>query len=762
MTNQNLEPTNTIDETNINAETLVSENTDLTFYVKAAENTIDENLLPDATESVQVKEDLTEQKMTNVSIENSEIKTDSENIELDTSVEEPIDLVETLTDMENVEMEISDLTEKQEEVQTLDSTTFELEMSESEVTSETETNTSDTHISKENIIIENITDEIHEIEEIEEPTKITSFNGDFSNFSKKDFVALADKMLETMNSRDLSNSDVKNIDNVIKAIRPAFEEMQSLDKRDAKKSFISENGSEEGFEYKNDNFAIRFEGILIQIREKRQVYYNKLEREREDYFEIKTRLLQQLREIVEIEEKGESKNNWDAFKKLQSDWKNAGNVNSPHNGTLWSAYNALVDRYFDIRSIQNELKDLDRKKNLINKEGIVIKIEAISAALEGNTLTNVVLKKANDLLADYKQIGPGAREEQDALWNRLKKAFDVVYEKKRELSKENDSLLQDLYNAKMQLLENLNPYLTFQSDSINEWNAKSKEVMAIQDQWNAIKGPMPKEKGKDISKDFWSALKLFFKNKSDFFGKLEAKREANFKGKEAICIEADAIFATGDHSAPNTNKIIELQKKWKTIGHVPEKYKDTLYNRFKATCDQYFDLKRNENKVQDEEFIQNLAKKVAICVEIETLASSGSGEMSKLSEFKKTFGAIGFVPRKDMQIIQDRFIKAINSFVKSASGMAKSDKDKMLLQNEVEGILKSGGGSRNLEKQEGEIRRKIKSLEEEISLTLNNMEFFGMSKNAEKLKEEYKKKVEKGEKELKELQDKLRVIIATN
>ncbi len=760
MTNQNLEPTNTIDETNINAETLISENTDLTFYVKAAENTIDENLLPDATESVQVKEDLTEQKMTNVSIENSEIKTDSENIELEPSVEEPIDLVETLTDMENVEMEISNLTEKQEEVQTLDSTTFELEMAESEVTSETETNTSDTHISKENIIIENSTDEIHEIEEIEEPTKITSFNGDFSNFSKKDFVALADKMLETMNSRDLSNSDVKNIDNVIKAIRPAFEEMQSLEKSEAKKAYISENGSEEGFEYKNDNFAIRFEGILIQIREKRQVYYNKIEREREDYFEIKTRLLQQLREIVEIEEKGESKNNWDAFKKLQSDWKNAGNVNSPHNGTLWSAYNALVDRYFDIRSIQNELKDLDRKKNLINKEGIVIKIEAISAALEGNALTNVVLKKANDLLADYKQIGPGAREEQDALWNRLKKAFDVVYEKKRELSKENDSLLQDLYNAKMQLLENLNPYLTFQSDSINEWNAKSKEVMAIQEQWNAIKGPMPKEKGKDISKDFWSALKLFFKNKSDFFGKLEAKREANFKGKEAICIEADAIFATGDHSAPNTNKIIDLQKKWKTIGHVPEKYKDTLYNRFKATCDQYFDLKRNENKVQDEEFIQNLAKKVAICVEIETLASSGSGEMSKLSEYKKTFGAIGFVPRKDMQIIQDRFIKAINSFVKSASGMAKSDKDKMFFQNEVEGMLKSGGGSRNLEKQEGEIRRKIKSLEEEISLTLNNMEFFGMSKNAEKLKEEYMKKVEKGEKELKELQEKLRVIIA--
>lgn len=760
MTNQNLEPTNNIDEPNINAETLISEKTDLTSYVKAAENAIDENLLPDATESLQVKEDLTEQKMTNVSIENSEIKTDSESKESVINVDDPIELAETIKGVVHEELKIPIATKKQAKSLTINSITKDLNEPQNETNTEIETSLLDTNISKEDSIIGSITDEINEIEEIEEPTKITSFNGDYSNFSKKDFVALADKMLETMNSRDLTNSDVKNIDNVIKAIRPAFEEMLSLEKRDAKKTYISENGSEEGFEYKNDNFAIRFEGILIQIREKRQVYYNKIEREREDYSEIKTRLLQHLREIVEVEEKGESKNNWDAFKKLQSDWKNTGNVNSPHNGTLWSAYNALVDRYFDIRSIQNELKDLDRKKNLIHKEGIVIKIEAIASALEENALTNIVLKKANDLLGEYKQIGPGAREEQDALWNRLKKAFDVVYEKKRELSKENNGLLQDLYNAKMQLLENLNPYLTFQSDSINEWNDKSKEIMAIQEQWNAIKTPILREKGKDISKDFWSGLKLFFKNKSDFFTKLEAKREANFKAKEAICNEADAIFTTGDHSAPNTNKIIDLQKKWKTIGHVPEKHKDTLYNKFKATCDQYFDLKRNENKAQDEEFIQNLVKKVAICVEIETLASSGSGEMSKLSEYKKTFGAIGFVPRKDIQIIQDRFIKAINSFVKTASGMNKSEKDKMFFQNEVEGILKSGGGSKNLEKQESEIRRKIKSLGEEISLTLNNMEFFGMSKNAEKLKEEYMKKVEKGEKELKELQEKLRVIIA--
>jgi Domain of Unknown Function (DUF349) len=604
-------------------------------------------------------------------------------------------------------------------------------------------------------------EEIVEIEEIEHDAP--DFDGDFSNFSKKEFVDLAGKMLDSMNSRTLATSDVKNIDGVLKVGRQAFDEINAQEKIDAKKEFIAKNGNEEGFEYKNDNYTIRFEGILIQIREKRQSFFQKLEREKEDYFEVKTRLLQSLREIIEKEEKGESKNSWEAFKKLQNEWKQAGNVSSPHNGTLWSTYNALVDRYFDNRSIQNELKDLDRKKNLINKEGVVIKIEAIAETLKETSLTNVVLKKSNELLNEYKAIGPGIREEQDLLWNRLKTAFDVIYEKKRELSSENNSLQEETFNAKNILLNNIKGLLTFSSDSINEWNGKSKEVMEIQEQWNAIKGPLPKDKGRDISKDFWNALKLFFKNKSEFFQKLESKKEANYKAKEELCVAAEEIVAKADLSAPNTNAIIDLQKKWKTIGQVPDKFKDTLYDRFKAACDQYFNLKRDENKSQDAEYDKNLIAKNAICDEIEKAVAAGKTDFAKLAEFKKSFNAIGFVPKKDMANIQNRFIKAINSLVKTSSGVEGKDKERMMLQNEAEVVHHSGGGSsKNLDKQEGDIRRRVKSLEEEITLTKNNLEFFGFSKNAEKLKEEYMKKVIKAEAELQDLKDKLKAIKSGN
>ncbi len=605
---------------------------------------------------------------------------------------------------------------------------------------------------------EKASETLEEIAEIEEIEHTADFDGDFSNFSKKEFVELAGKMLDSMNSRTLTTADVKNIDGVLKVGRQAFDEINAQEKADAKKEYAKAKGSDEGFEYKNDNYTIRFEGILIQVREKRQAFFQKLEREKEDYFEVKTRLLQSLREIIEKEEKGEAKNSWEAFKKLQNEWKQAGNVNSPHNGTLWSTYNALVDRYFDNRSIQNELKDLDRKKNLIQKEGVVIKIEAIAEGLKDASLTNVLLKKSNELLNEYKAIGPGVREEQEALWARLKLAFDVIYEKKRELTTETNALTEDTFNAKNILLNNIKGILNFSSGSINEWNAKSKEVMEIQEQWNAIKGPLPKDKGRDISKDFWNALKSFFKNKSEFFNKLESKKETNLKAKEELCLAVEAIVATADLSAPNTNAVIDFQKKWKTIGQVPDKFKDSIYERFKAGCDTYFNLKRNEGNAQNAEFDKNLIAKNAICDEIEKAVAAGNTDFGKLAEYKKAFNAIGFVPKKDMANIQNRFIKAINSFVKTSSGVEGKDKERMMLQNEAEVVNQSGGSSKNLEKQEGDIKRRIKSLEEEITLTKNNLEFFGFSKNAEKLKEEYMKKVVKAEAELQDLKDKLKAI----
>jgi hypothetical protein len=599
------------------------------------------------------------------------------------------------------------------------------------------------------------------IEEIEENHSTDEV--DYSSFSKKDFVDLGEKLLASIKSEGVSVSDMKNADSVMREIKPIFDELKAREKAEALKNYVAENGNNDGFEYKNDNYVVRFESLNAQIRDAKNAFFQKLERLKEDYFERKTQLLQRLREVVDEEEKGSTKNNWQEFKKIQEDWKNAGNVNSPHNTTLWSAYNALVDRYFSIRHIQNELKDLDRKKNLTSKSEIVVKIEAIAQDLETSGLSNTTLRQANDLLEEYKHIGPAAREAQDELWKRLKAAFDLIHNKRREQSAQTNQLQDEIFAAKARLVENLKPFIEFNTDSINEWNAKTKEVMAIQDQWNEIKGAMPKEKGKDISRDFWGLLKTFFRNKGDFFAKLEAQREENLKAKTSLCEQVETLAASEDYSASYTDKVVELQKTWKTIGHVPEKMKDKIYERFKKACDAFFNGKRAKGNATELEYEENLKKKIAICEEIESLAKAGDSQLGKLSEFKAQYNAAGFVPRKDMQNIQRRFVDAINSFVKGSTGISGAEKEKMVLQNEVEAVSKGEkGGSRELDKKENDIRRKMKTIEDDINLWQNNIEFFARSKNAAAVRAEYEGKIKVAEKELAELKQKLKIIVAAN
>ncbi|WP_341224475.1 DUF349 domain-containing protein [uncultured Arcticibacterium sp.] len=599
-----------------------------------------------------------------------------------------------------------------------------------------------------------------DIEEIEddEAEHFSSDDIDVDKFDKKDFVDLAEKMLEAISKSSVNVNDVRNVDSVYKEIRAAYDEIHGAEVDEAKAAYVASNGNDEGFAFKNDNYDIRFESLMIQIRDSKNAFFRNLDALKEDYFERKTNLLQKLREVVDEEEKGGSKENWEAFKAVQNAWRDAGNVNSPHNGSLWSAYNALLDRYFDIRSIQNELKELDRKKNLEIREEFVVKIEEIAASLKDQELTSSLLKKANEYLNEYKQTGPGPRKEQEVLWERMKAAFDIIYDKRRGQNEENEQLMGEVFAAKSSLVEKLKPYANFDSDRINDWNAKTKEVQEIQEQWTKLKGPMPRDKARDTSKLFWKLLKDFFKAKSAFFNKLEAERKVNLDAKEGLCKQVEALVEAGDVSADNTNTVINLQKDWKNYGHVPQKFKDSIYKRFKKACDAFFDLKRAEGSEKEKEYVANLKAKEELCAVIEGEIKDKKTDLTKLAAYKKQYGELGFVPRKSMDSIQKRFVEAINAYVLSSSDIDKDEKDKLMLKNEVEVTLKTGGNPRALERQENDLVRKLRTFEDEVTQLKTNIEFFGRSKGAEKIKAEYQKKIEKAENEASKIKEKLNLI----
>ena len=592
-----------------------------------------------------------------------------------------------------------------------------------------------------------------ELEAVEETT-------DYASFGKDDFVKLIEEQLAEAKKDGAKTADFKRIDGVLKTIKPLFEQIKKTEREEAKQKFVAANESEEGFEFKFDDAVTHFDAIFRQVRELRQQHFQGLDKQKEKNFDVKTQLLTQLRQLVDADENNGNNpgTSWQEFKKIQDEWQAAGNIASPHNGTLWATYHALVDRYYSNRNIYFELKDLDSKKNLALKTDLVAKLEALAQQLGQQTPSRGMIEDANQIFEDYKHLGPAPKAEQEALWKRMKLALDALYNARRAQSEEQKVVLTQNYEIKSKIYETLIPFTSFSSGSINEWNDKTKEVMALQDLWNNTKGQMLREEGKELSRKFWAALKVFFGNKTDFFKQLEAKRDQNLKLKVELCEQVEAILESGDESGAATDKVIESQKQWKQVGQVADKHKEAVFQRFKKACDAYFDRKRNKNSEIDREFEANLAKKMALLAQIETAAQAGEGNLKDLGAYKLQWNNIGYVPKKDMQAVNKRYVDAVNAYVGALGKLSPKEKAQVLLENEVE-MVKGGGESNvGLQRKEGDIRRKMQQLEGDIVVWRNNIEFFARSKNSDKLRASVQEKIDNAQKQFDDLKKQLRVI----
>jgi hypothetical protein len=590
-------------------------------------------------------------------------------------------------------------------------------------------------------------------------------SADYSNFTKKDFVELLEKQLAGLRAGQPKPSDFRRTDEILKDVKQFFDQHRTAERAEALQRYLSENESEEGFDWKADELTQQFEQLYRQLRDEKNKYYQGLEKSKEKNFAVKTELIERLRKLVEADEANSTsadKASLNELKKIQDEWKAAGNIASPHNGALWSAYHALVDRFYSNRSIYYELLELDRKKNLAQKIELCERVEKLVAALETTPMAGAMIDEANAIFEEYKQVGPSTRETQEALWQRFKAALDTIYGKRREQLEGQKQVAEENYRLKAEVVELITPFTTFQSGSINEWNDRTKALLALQDQWNAVKGAMPREKGRELSKNFWAHIKTFFQHKNEFFRQLEAKREENLKAKQALIEGVKAIIEASEDTADSTNRVIQFQKDWKAIGHVPEKFKNSIYDDFKKVCDQYFDRKRNRNQEVEKQFEDNLAKKVQLCDAIEAEAKVGESSLERLNAIKAEWSGIGFVPKKEMQNIQKRYIAAINQYVGSMGKLSASEKAQVVLQNEValmrEDRSSGGGRGMDLRGKENDLRRKITTVENDIALWKNNIEFFARSKSTEKLRTDFEKKIEKAERELAGMKQQLKIV----
>jgi len=536
----------------------------------------------------------------------------------------------------------------------------------------------------------------------------------------------------------------------LREIKDHYDELIEVERNEALQHFVSEGGNREDFELKKDQTTIRFEKLFNKLKTEITEKIALAEHEKEKNLQIKQQILDKLRELTSGEESSAS---LQIFKDLQAEWKAIGSVPTAYNKELWANYNALVEMFYNNRSIYFELKELDRKKNLEAKIEVVEKAEKLSEEISNIPETVRELRKLHE---EYKNLGPVPKENQDILWTRFKTASDNIYDKRKGFLELAKGVQEENLKKKEDLIEKVKPFTTFQTEKINEWKGKTNEILDLQNEWNKI-GAVSKEHVKAISKQFWGYYKSFFKNKDHFFKDLEVQKKVNLEKKIALCEQVEALKES-EAMDKTTETIKQLQVTWNNIGPIPVKQKEELFKRFKGSCDYFFTRKRVQYAEQEQEYVLNLNKKEAVIQQIEELAAKNESTPEKISALQKEFSAIGFVPKKEVKYIREKFKNAVEKYLKEIGAQPGNNIEKLKLELELSALKADPAARKKLSQKESGMLRKMNELKSDIQTLTTNVEFLANSPKATKLKEQVLERIEVAKTELEGLKEQLNII----
>jgi len=577
--------------------------------------------------------------------------------------------------------------------------------------------------------------DVHDEDHAHEPIS------DLSQLSKEELL----KLLESVKL----DENLNKASAMLKQIKYHYDHLLEAEKSEALSKFLANGGEEADFDYRRDNLSLKFEKQYDQLRHKLSEHFLNLEKDKEKNLIKKNELLDKLRALISAEE---TQTSITSLKDIQEEWRKVGPVPAAYTQEIWANYNALVERFYNNRSIYFELKELDRKKNLEAKVEICEKAESLA---DSGQPVNVLIRELKVLHEEFRNIGPVPKEDQEVLWNRFKAASDKIYEKRSEYYKELRDRQEQNLEAKAKLAEAIAEFAQFQTNRIEEWKQKTAELLELQEKWKQA-GGVPQEKGKEVSKKFWSACKAFFHNKEVFFKQLEVEKEENLKKKIALCERAEALKDQTDLSG-TAAELKSLQKEWEAIGPVPIKEKEPIFKRFKAACDHFFNKKREIQAEHEKEFKENLEKKNALIQKLEELNSGKNANPDELKVIQEEWKKIGFVPKSEMKDVNARYQRAVDNFLGHLEG-DKSEVDKLKLSLQINALKTNPDGGKKLYQKEKEIHRKISVLKQEIDRLKTNLEFFAKSAAADKLKQEFYSKIETAQNEIDELGEQLRMI----
>ncbi len=597
-----------------------------------------------------------------------------------------------------------------------------------------------------NEVVENIDEELVNLDVIvdeDDENEDVETEYDFSNCNKLELIEILEETVQ--------DADVVKIKDKVVAVKSNFLRICKEERDKEMEQFILDGGDEESYEHVEDPLEIRFKAAFNIFRNNKLKYNETLEAQKVVNLQQKNAILEDLKQLINSEET--LKRTYDEFRALQDRWKEIGQVPATEITNLWNNYHFLVEKFYDKVKINRELRDLDLKKNLEAKIELCEKTEEL--LLEKSvTKAFKLLQKYHD---EWKEIGPVPQEKKDEIWERFKNTTDKINQVRREHYSKIQEEQQANYEAKAAICEKIEELLNDSINSIGAWQKKSNDVNELFKIWKTI-GPAQKKFNDEIWARFKGSMDSFFSNKKEFFSRLKEQQLENYNRKLQLCVEAEAL-ADSKEWKKATDRIKKLQEEWKKVGPVPKRHSDKIWKRFRSACDAFFTSKSEHFsgvKGVEEENLR-LKRELLERIKAYEIKKERSENMEAIKAFQREWMAIGYVPMKHKDSIQDEYRKSIDALFDKMK-VNENELSTAEYRNMVEGMKEDPDSRDKVRRERNNLTNKITKLREEISVLENNIGFFSNSKQSEIMRAEYEKKINRAKNDVKVLEAKLKIL----
>lgn len=566
---------------------------------------------------------------------------------------------------------------------------------------------------------------------------------DFSTLTTEDIVHQAQNLI--------NEYPVNAIKDIIESLPEVFE-AQYKNEYEKELAAFTANGdaNPEEFEYKND-VKERFYNIYKLYKEKKNAMGKKMEAEREQNLKVKLQIIEELKELVQKEEA--LNKTFQEFRDLQERWRNTGMVPQQQLNGLLETYHLHVENFYSYIKINKELRDLDLKRNLDAK--LQLCEEAEKLAEEKNIAES--FKQLQILHARWKEVGPIPKDQKEPVWERFKVATTKINDEYHNFFESLKKEQEDNLKVKEEICEKAAAISTGEYNGISDWNAATKNILDLQEEWKHS-GTIPQKERNKVYKKFRAACDVFFDRKREFYKKMLDEQEQNLELKIKLCEKVEAIKDSTEWKT-TTDKIISFQKEWKKIGPAPKKHSNKVWMRFRAACDTFFNNKSAFFKDIDSEQEKNLESKKTLIEELKqfTLSENNEENIKKLKEFQARWAEIGFVPIKQKDAIQEEFRATINNWFDQLN-IDEFDRNLERFRAKINTFDTGENKEFKIINEREKLVAKIRQLETDVNTWENNIGFIAKSKKAQGLIDDLNSKIEKTKQRLALLVEKLKAI----